>query len=64
MLFVAKLTGSYALEIRVLRADNLSEATEMVSKTLNEGDVFTGFQLTALEADGEAKELFSASYIE
>jgi len=63
MLFVAKLTGSYALEIRVLRADNLSEATEMVSKTL-EGDIFTGFQLTALEADGEAKELFSASYIE
>jgi hypothetical protein len=62
MLFVAKLTGSYALEVKVIRAEYLTEVWALVGPSLCEP--FTSCEIIPLESEGPKADLFSERYIE
>lgn len=66
MLFVVKFTGSYALGVDVIRAENL-ECAEKVAKNLLERDEYSFFDkytITHLPTEGGIGVVYRVTYIE
>lgn len=61
-IFIAKYLGSYAIEVKVIRAEDLSEAWTIATKGL--GEPFTKVEVITVSIEGDSEEVFSASYIE
>ena len=62
-LYVIKATGSYALEIKIVRAANAQDALRLANTT-EANDLFDKFEIRLLSAEGNEGEIFEASYIE
>jgi hypothetical protein len=61
-LFVILLRGSYAIEVKIVRAEDLGAAMLVASKLCAEP--FNRVEVKELDAHGAAGEVFSAHYVE
>lgn len=61
-LFVILLRGSYALEVKIVRAEDLASAMLVASKMCAEP--FNRVEVKELDAHGAPAEVFSAHYVE